>query len=196
MQTGIRPICWQLVWAGGVQPLCMPKGSHSYNFRLAHCVYYLHTEHLVLHTYIHDIHCQGLCKTDSIGLCDNEDSLLGIPHYKLFCNNCIHTWSIYCNTKYLTEQNNNSSHLSLITPNYLSSLFVIDCSGAVFTHPIYFNNELHLMDFFTCYSIADRKAWGHNTMVSSASLQDVAIAQANVPKLQEANEFLDVTILD
>ena len=33
-------------------------------------------------------------------------------------------------------------------------------------------------------------------MVSLASLQDVAIAQANVPKLQKANEFLDVTILN
>ena len=29
------------------------------------------------------------------------------------------------NIKYLTEWNNNSSHLSLITPNYLSLLFVI-----------------------------------------------------------------------
>ena len=71
-----------------------------------------------------------------------------------------------------------------------------DCSSVVFTHLIYFNDESHLMDFFTCYDITDRKAQGHNTTVSSAFLQDVAIAQANIPKLQKANKFLDVTISD
>jgi hypothetical protein len=52
------------------------------------------------------------------------------------------------------------------------------------------------MDFFTCDNISDCKARGHDTIVSSASLQDIAIAQANVPKLWEANKFLDITILD
>ena len=71
-----------------------------------------------------------------------------------------------------------------------------DHSGVVFTHLIYFNNKSHLMDFFTCYNITNHKAQGYDTMVSSASLQDVAIAQANVPELWKVNKFLDVTILD
>ena len=97
---------------------------------------------------------------------------------------------------------------SILSAQYCMHMFMIfivkdntrlirwDCSGAVFTHLIYFNDESHLMDFFTHYDIADCEAQGHNIVVSSASLQDVAIAQANVPELQEANKFLDVTISD
>ena len=97
---------------------------------------------------------------------------------------------------------------SILSAQYCMHMFMIfivkdyarliqwDCNGAVFTHPIYFNNESHLIDFFTCYNITNHEAQGHNTTVSSASLQDVAIAQANIPKLWKANKFLDVTILD
>jgi len=69
-----------------------------------------------------------------------------------------------------------------------------DHSGMIFTKPIYFNSESHLINFFIHYDIADCKAHGHDITVSSASSQDVALAQAHVPKLQGAKECLDVTI--
>jgi len=69
-----------------------------------------------------------------------------------------------------------------------------DHSGAIFTKPIYFNSESHLINFFIHYDITDREAYGHDIIVSLASLQDVALAQAYVPELQGAKECLDVTI--
>src|SRR5713226_8952132 len=63
-----------------------------------------------------------------------------------------------------------------------------------FFEPLYFNSKSHLIDFFIRYDIADHEAHGHDITVSSASLQDVALAQAHVPKLQGVKECLDVTI--
>ena len=98
-------------------------------------------------------------------------------------------------TSILSAQYRTHTFMIFIVKDY-ARLIRWDRSGAVFTHPIYFNDESHLMDFFTRYDIADREARGHDTTVSSASLQDVAIAQANVPELGKANNFLDVTISD
>ena len=69
-----------------------------------------------------------------------------------------------------------------------------DHSGVVFTKPIYYNKEPHLINFFICYDVADCEARGHDITVSSASLQDVALAKASVPELKDAEGCLDVTI--
>src|SRR5260370_23312050 len=69
-----------------------------------------------------------------------------------------------------------------------------DHSGVIFPKPIYFNSESHLIDFFIHYNIADCKAHGHDITISSASLQDVALAQAHVPEFQGVKECLDITI--
>jgi hypothetical protein len=80
--------------------------------------------------------------------------------------------------------------------NRYARLIRWDRSGAVFTSRIDFDKESHLFDFFIRYDIADREARGHDITVTPASSQDVLLAQANVPELQGANEFLDVTIKD
>jgi thiamine kinase-like enzyme len=96
-------------------------------------------------------------------------------------------------TSILSAQYRTHTFMVFIVKDY-ARLIRWDRSGAVFTKPIYFNNEPHLIDFFIRYDIADREARGHDITVSSASSQDVALAQANVPELRGANECLDVTI--
>src|SRR5216684_4702794 len=98
-------------------------------------------------------------------------------------------------TSILSAQYHMHMFMVFIVKNY-ARLIQWDCSGAIFTKPIYFNSESHLINFFICYNIADCKAHGHDITVSSAFLQDVALAQAHVPKLQGVKECLDVTILN
>ncbi len=96
-------------------------------------------------------------------------------------------------TSILSAQYHMHMFMVFIVKDYVR-LIRWDHSGAIFTKPIYFNSESHLIDFFIRYDIADREAHGHDITVSSASLQDVALAQAHVPELQGAKECLDITI--
>lgn len=93
----------------------------------------------------------------------------------------------------LSAQYRTHTFMVFIVKDY-ARLIRWDRSGVVFTKPIYFNNEPHLIDFFIRYDIADREARGHDISVSKASSQDVALAQAIVPELRGANGCLDVTI--
>lgn len=76
-----------------------------------------------------------------------------------------------------------------------------DRSGAVFTQPIFYNNDSHLFDFFIRYDNADPEGRGHDITVSppfskhdKKRAQEIERAQEIVPELQGAEEYLDVTV--
>ena len=96
-------------------------------------------------------------------------------------------------TAVLSAQYRTHTFMVFIVKDY-ARLIRWDRSGVLFTKPIYYNNESHLIDFLIRYDMADREARGHDITVSPASSQDVALAKAKVPELREANECLDVTI--
>jgi hypothetical protein len=98
-------------------------------------------------------------------------------------------------TSILSGQYRTHTFMVLIVKDY-ARLIRWDRSGAVFTKPINFNEDPHLIDFFIRYGLADREARGHDITVSPASLQDVKDAQVMVPELRGVTRCLDVTLSD
>jgi hypothetical protein len=98
-------------------------------------------------------------------------------------------------TSILSGQYRTHTFMVLIVKDY-ARLIRWDRSGAVFTKPINFNEDPHLIDFFIRYGLADREARGHDITVSPASSQDVKDAQVMVPELRGVTRCLDVTLSD
>ena len=95
----------------------------------------------------------------------------------------------------LSAQYHTHTFMVLIVKNY-ARLIRWDHSGAIFTKPIFFDNDPLLTDFFDRYNFADREARGHDITVSSASSQDIQLAKNKVSELREAKSCLDVTLSD
>lgn len=98
-------------------------------------------------------------------------------------------------TRILSTQYRTHTFMVFIFGEY-ARLIRWDRSGAVFTKPIYYNEESHLVDFFIRYDNTDREARGHDITVSPASPEDVERARSIVPELQGAERCLDVMISD
>lgn len=95
----------------------------------------------------------------------------------------------------LSAQYRTHTFMVFIVKDY-ARLIRWDRSGAIFTKPIYFDNDPLLIDFFDRYNFADREARGHDITVSPASSQDIKLAKNKVPELREAKWCLDVTLSD
>jgi len=68
-----------------------------------------------------------------------------------------------------------------------------DCSGAIITEPIYYNDQSYLFDFLVCYDHASNKARGHDPTVGPPANHEVQAART-IKELSEANSLLSVTI--
>jgi len=68
-----------------------------------------------------------------------------------------------------------------------------DCSGAIITEPIYYNDQSYLFDFLVRYDHASNKACGHDPTVGPPADHEAQAART-IKELSKANSLLSVTI--